>query len=160
MNVTCCEKHSNKDTFTLPMQVLPGDGKIHTHTHTYTHIPLVGMATICEIRWAERVSRVWPSHLPGLARSVEIWDRRSDGSIVEWHAYSFPSPFPRQINFLSSLPQKTPHDFHEASLSPYARYVSQRHIDETQFDENQFSHLSVWLFVLVWLQFDVKMQNF
>ncbi len=93
------------------------------------------------------VSHVWPSHLPGLARSVEMWDRRSDGPIVEWHAYSLPSPFPRQINLPSTVPQKTPHDFHER-VYLCIRLSASAELIKIQLDDQQISHLPhIWLFM-------------
>ena len=95
---------------------------LYRHTHTHTHASVIppcrhGNSWRAQVSW-ERVSRVWPSHLPGLEQSVEIRGRRSDGPIVEWHAYSFPSPFPRQFNLLPNARRKTPHDF------PWSRSIS------------------------------------
>lgn len=92
---------------------------LYTHTRTHIRHPprRHGNSWRAQVSW-ERVSCVWPSHLPGLEQSVEIRGRRSDVPIVEWHAYSFPSPFPRQFNLVPNARRKTPHDF------PWSRSIS------------------------------------
>lgn len=58
-----------------------------------THIPLVAifLVGLTTVGWAQVNGR---SHLPDSVRSMEIWDRRGNGPIVEWRANSHPSPSP------------------------------------------------------------------
>lgn len=87
-------------------------------------------------------SRVWLGHLPGLEQFVEIWDTRNAEPIVEWRAYFLPSPFPRQINLLST--EWTPYDFHEKvyrCICPTGR--------AGRVIKIQISHLFAWLVAMM-----------
>lgn len=87
-------------------------------------------------------SRVWLGHLPGLEQFMEIWDTRNAEPIVEWRAYFLPSPFPRQINLLST--EWTPYDFHEKvyhCICPTGR--------AGRVIKIQISHLFAWLVAMM-----------
>lgn len=127
-----------------------GLAKIYTHTRhaLWPHLLLVWQQLVS----SGEVLHVSPDHLPDLARFMEIWDRSSDGPIVEWHAYSFPSPFPRQINLLGLFHRRRKNASGLSWVTLFSASVSQCWIDKFQFHENQISYLSVQLLHLIWLK--------
>lgn len=68
----------------------------------HTHLPPLcwhGNGWWAQVSWESLTCRVWPSHLPGLECSVDIWELKKWGAYCTATCLFFPFTFPRANQF-------------------------------------------------------------